>query len=183
MGVDFLAADGHKWMLAPEGCGIFYCRHDLVETLHPAVIGWMNMVDAANYGDYRFEFERDARRFEPGSYNIPGILALGAGIELLLEVGMDHVWSRIDTLTTRLCEGLAAKRYRVFSPRGDGQRSGIVSFDPPGRDPSNSASAKQIVADLQKLGIIIVMREGRLRASPHFYNTEAQIDRLIDALP
>lgn len=78
MGIDFLSADGHKWMLGPEGAGIFYCRRDLCPLLHPNVVGWMNMVDAGNYGDYRFELQEDARRFEPGSWNVPGILALGA---------------------------------------------------------------------------------------------------------
>lgn len=179
MGIDFLSADGHKWMLGPEGAGFFYCREDLCPLLHPGVVGWMNMVDAGNYGDYRFEFQMDARRFEPGSWNIPGAAALGASLEMLLKVGIDGVWSRVEALTTRLCEGLESKGYRVFTPRTHpAERSGIVIFDPrDGQDP------KRVVADLEKKGIVIVVREGRLRASPHFYNTAAQIDRLIDALP
>ncbi len=186
MGIDFLSADGHKWMLAPEGAGIFYCREELCPLLHPNVVGWMNMVDAGNYGDYRFEFQPDARRFEPGSWNIPGIAALGASLELLLGVGIDGpggVWSRVEALTTRLCEALEAKGYPVFSPRASpGERSGIVIFDLPAplRDRTDP---KQLVAELQKQNIVIVVREGRLRASPHFYNTPAQIDRLVDALP
>ncbi len=186
MGIDFLSADGHKWMLAPEGAGIFYCREELCPLLHPNVVGWMNMVDAGNYGDYRFEFQPDARRFEPGSWNIPGIAALGASLELLLGVGIDGpggVWSRVEALTTRLYEALEAKGYPVFSPRASpGERSGIVIFDLPAplRDRTDP---KQLVAELQKQNIVIVVREGRLRASPHFYNTPAQIDRLVDALP
>ncbi|MEM6856196.1 MAG: aminotransferase class V-fold PLP-dependent enzyme, partial [Planctomycetota bacterium] len=186
MGIDFLSADGHKWMLAPEGAGIFYCRADLCPVLHPNVVGWMNMVDAGNYGDYRSEFQMDARRFEPGSWNIPGIAALGASLELLLGVGIDGpkgVWARVEALTTRLVEALEAKGYPVFTPRtSPSERSGIVIFDLPAslRDRLDS---KQLVADLQKQGIVIVVREGRLRASPHFYNTAAQIDRLVEALP
>ena len=60
MGIDFLAADGHKWLVSPEGCGIFFCRQDLLSVLHPNVVGWMNMVDSSNYGNYRFEFEASA---------------------------------------------------------------------------------------------------------------------------
>lgn len=185
MGIDFLAADGHKWMLSPEGCGIFYCREDLLESLHPNVVGWMNMVDATDYGNYQFEFQRDARRFEPGSYNIPGILGMGASLQLLLEVGMDNVWSRIEALTERLCEGLREKGYRVFSPRDPGERSGIVVFEPPAPPPEGRAvpGVQQIVADLENRGTIIVVREGRLRASPHFYNTVEQMDALVAALP
>ena len=184
MGIDFLAADGHKWLLGPEGCGIFYAREDLIELLHPPVIGWMCMVDAANYGDYRFELLPDARRFEPGSYNIPGILALGASLTMLLEIGIDQVWSRIEMLTARLCAGLEAKGYRVFSPRRvEDERSGIVVFEPPASMSGDTASLRKIVAALESQNIIIVIREGRLRASPHFYNTPEQIDRLAKALP
>lgn len=187
MGIDALAADGHKWMLAPEGCGIFYCREDLIPALHPNVVGWMNMVNASDYGQYQFEFQGDARRFEPGSYNIPGIMGLGASLELILEHGIENIWSRIESLTARLCDGLKSKGYRVFSPRGAGERSGIVVFDlplplpPP--DGRNVPAAEKIVAELETRGIIIVVREGRLRASPHFYNTPEQIDQLVGALP
>lgn len=180
MGIDFLSADGHKWLLSPEGCGIFYCNEALADRLHPNVVGWMNMVDASNYGDYRFEFQPDARRFEPGSWNIPGIVALGASLDLLLSVGIDEVWSRVKALTDRLCAGLADKGYRVFTPREhDHECSGIVIFDAPaGTDPKKIAGQLQ-----QHHHTIIVVREGRLRASPHFYNTPAQIDRLLAALP
>jgi len=191
MGIDFLAADGHKWLLAPEGCGLFYCREDLIEMMHPAIVGWMNMVDASDYGNYKFEFEMDARRFEPGSYNIPGILGLGASIDMFLDIGMDVVWGKIEALTARLVEGLEGKGYRIFSPRGEGERSGIVIFDPPPPPPPpvpapegrEVPDAKRIVGSLEQQGIVIVVREGRLRASPHFYNTVEQIDGLVAALP
>jgi len=181
MSIDFLTADGHKWLLGPEGCGFFYCDEQRFFDLHPAVVGWMNMVDASNYGDYNFEFAPDARRFEPGSYNIPGIWALAASAELLLEVGIESVWSRVYGLTSRLCEGLAKKGYQVVSPRNDEvECSGIVIFESANGDKPPAAS---VVSELEKQGIVIVVREGRLRASVHFYNTEAQVDRLVEAIP
>lgn len=184
MGIDFLSADGHKWLLGPEGAGIFYCRQDLAPLLHPAVVGWMNMVDPHNHGDYNLQFQPDARRFEPGAMNIAGILAMGESINLILEFGIDEIASRIDALTIRLCQGLAAKDYRVFSPRRHpDERSGIVMFDPPYPDTRITPSVEQIIADLEKRGIVIVVREGRLRCSPHFYNTNEQIDALVEALP
>ena len=191
MGIDFLAADGHKWLLAPEGFGVFYCREDLIEALHPNVVGWMNMVNASDYGNYQFEFQKDARRFEPGSYNIAGMLGFAASVGLLSEVGITNIWARVEALTDRLCAGLTQRGYRVFSPRGSGQKSGIVTFEPPGMAPVmgprgrpvEHPGLKRIVAELEKQGIVIVVREGRLRASPHFYNTDAQIDRLVAALP
>lgn len=183
MGIDFLIADGHKWMLGPEGCGFMYVRDDLVELLHPNIVGWMNMIDAIHYGNYRFEFLKDARRFEPGSYNLPGIFALGASLELIHEVGIETIWSRIETLTDRLCAGLKAKDYRVLSPRRTGEKSGIITFDSPAENKRATPPLTTIISELEEQGIVIVIREGHLRASPHFYNSEAQIDRLIDALP
>ena len=183
MGIDFLSADGHKWLLSPEGCGIFYCRRELLSVLHPNVVGWMNMVEATNYGDYRFEFESTARRFEPGSYNIPGILALGASLAMLLNVGIDAVWSRVEALTQRLCEGLSRKGYRVFSPRDSQERSGIVVFERPDLANRPIPENQSIVESLERDSVVIVQREGRLRASPHFYNTTRQIDGLVDRLP
>ena len=179
-GIDFLAADGHKWMLGPEGAGIFYCHEELIRQLHPNVVGWMNMVDAHDFGQYRFEFRDDARRFEPGSYNVPGVLAMGASMELLLEVGLDQVWQRADELTGRLCEGLIAKGHSVFSPRdSEDERSAIVVFEPP----AGAGDPEKLVQRLAQQQIFVVVRNGRLRASPHFYNTAEQIDQLLAALP
>lgn len=182
-GVDFLSADGHKWMLGPEGCGFFYCHEDLCEMLHPAVVGWLNMIDAHHYAEYRFAFHKDARRFEPGSWNVPGAFGLAASLELLLDVGLDNVWKRIEALTTHLCEGLESKGCRVFTPRDNpDQRSGIVVFDPLAPERGGKPPA-WIAGELKKRNIEIAVRGGRLRVSPHFYNTVEQIDRLVDALP
>lgn len=184
MGIDFLSADSHKWMLGPEGAGVLYCREDLIPLLHPNVVGWANMVNALDFGGYEFAFQPDARRFEPGSFNIAGILAMGASIDLLLKIGVVEIWSRVEALTARLCEGLERKQYRVFSPREkESERSGIVIFDPPYPDMRLTPSVRRIVADLEKQDIVIVARQGRLRASPHFYNTFDQMDALVDALP
>ncbi|MEM8883934.1 MAG: aminotransferase class V-fold PLP-dependent enzyme [Planctomycetota bacterium] len=179
--IDFLAADGHKWLLGPEGAGIFYCRRGLTERLTPAVVGWLNMVDAENYLDYRYEFRSDAKRFEPGTWNVPGVLALGASMRLLLDTGIDAVWSSVEALTARACEGLSSKGYRVVTPRDDpGERSGIVVFEKPG---AAQAEHRRIANDLEKQGVVIALRGGRLRVSPHAYNTAEDIDRLIDGLP
>lgn len=179
LGIDFLAADGHKWLLSPEGAGLFYARRDLIELLHPNVVGWMNMVNAENYGDYRFEFRRDAGRFEPGTYNVPGILALGASLDLLLSVGLDNIWACLESLTDHLVAGLIDRGYRIFSPRAaSGEKSGIVSFSPP-----TSIAPQPLLAELARQNLIVALRDGRLRASPHFYNTLQQVDRLLAALP
>jgi len=176
MNIDYLAADGHKWMLAPEGCGFFYCRRELLSSLRPE-IGWWNVVNAQDYGTYDFTLRSDAVRFECGTYTIPCILALGASLKLLLEVGIDLISARVHALTEQLAEGLTRKGYELVSSRAGEEWSGLVSFN------SQRHDHQQIVRDLKAQKIIVVLREGRLRASPHFYNLPEQIARLIDALP
>jgi selenocysteine lyase/cysteine desulfurase len=178
MNIDYLSADGHKWLLGPEGAGVFYCRRDLIERTRPVMVGWMNVIDAQNYGDYNYTLRSDAQRFECGSYNVPGLLSLRASLEMLKGLGAGATSQRVRELTDRLIEKLKVKGYQVLSPRDKWQWSGIVSFASP------THNHEQIVLDLRKKQRTeIALREGRLRASPHFYNTEEQMDRLAERLP
>lgn len=178
MNIDYLSADGHKWLLGPEGAGVFYCRRELIERTRPLMLGWMNVIDAQNFGSYNYTLKSDAGRFECGSYNIPGLLALKVSLEMLLSLGTEHVANRLHTLGERLIRGLTEKGYTIVSPRGVGQWSGIVSFTSAVHD------HMRIVRALRKdHRIEIALREGRLRVSPHFYNTEEQMDHLTDVLP
>lgn len=177
-GIDCLAADGHKWMLGPEGAGFFFAHRKAAAQLHPAVIGWMNRVNPLDYDAQAFNLPGDARRFEAGTWNIPGTLALGASLELLLNEGIDTVWSRVEALTGQLHAGLTGLGLRVTSPREHpNERSGIVAFNPPA-----GLDAAACAAKLEALGTVIAVRGGRLRASPHFYNQPEQIDRLVQRL-
>jgi cysteine desulfurase/selenocysteine lyase len=177
MNIDYLAADGHKWLLGPEGAGVMYCRRELLPQTRPLIVGWMNVVNAQDFGRYDFTLRADAAKFECGSWNVPGCLALKASLELLLSLGTEAVAARLRVLTDRLIAGLKEKGYSILSPRAEGEWSGIVSFK------ATDRNHDLIVRTLRKEHHIeIVLREGRLRASPHFYNTEAQIDRLIEVL-
>jgi len=177
MNIDYLAADGHKWLLGPEGAGIFFCRRELLERTRPLMIGWMNVVDAQNYGTYDYTLRADAGRFECGSHNVPGLLALKASLELLHGVGVDLIAQRLKLITDKLILGLMMKGYQVISPRSNFDWSGIVSFVSP------TLNHQEIIIRLRKNQTEIALREGRLRVSPHFYNTEEQMDRLVAALP
>jgi selenocysteine lyase/cysteine desulfurase len=178
-GIDFLAADGHKWMLGPEGAGFLYCDEDLCQQLRPLIPGWLGKRNHLDYGSYDERDYPDARRFEPGTWNIYGVRALGASLELLLEVGMDVVWSRVDALCQHLRTRLDEKGYTVATPPGPRERSGIVSFETPEGAPPNA----DIVKQLGERGVVIADRMGRLRISPHFYNSIEQVDAAVDALP
>lgn len=177
MNIDFLAADGHKWMLAPEGAGIFFIRRDLLEKVRPLSIGWMNVVNAQDFGHYDCTLRPDARRYECGSWNVAGFLGLGASLSLLESVGIERISTRVRSLGDRLVGGLREKGWRIVSSRAAGHFSGSVVFV------SDRLEHREVFKLLRERRIEIALREGRLRASPHFYNTEEQVDRLIEAMP
>lgn len=179
MGIDFLAADGHKWMLGPEGAGFLYCEEDLCQQLRPPIAGWLGRFNHLDYDHYDERYYPDARRFEPGTWNVAGVRGLGASVGLLLDIGLETVWSRIDALCQHLRTRLSEKGYGVVSPAGPHERSGLVAFDAPEGKPTHA----EILAELGRRDIMIALRRGHLRASPHFYNTMDQLDALVDALP
>ena len=179
MNIDFLSADGHKWLLGPEGAGIFYCRKDLIERTRPVMVGCMTVIDDLEYGSYNSTLRPDAGRFECGSHNVAGLLGLKASVELLGGIGPGRIAQRLRELTDRLIEGLRTKGYSIVSPRDKWQWSGIVSFT--AKKPTDHDSIFRTLRREHKTEVAV--REGRLRASPHFYNTEDQIDRLIEHLP
>jgi cysteine desulfurase / selenocysteine lyase len=178
MNIDFLAADGHKWLCGPEGIGIFFVRKELQGHLRPTSVGWMSVKEPFNFGRYNLEFADSAKRYDSGSYNLGGIYALGGAIELTQELGIEAISRRLLQLTNLLVEGVRGKGYRVFSSREQNEASGIVSFY------SDVHPSEPIQSHLQsEHRIVIAVRGGRLRASPHVYNTEKEIDQLIEALP
>jgi cysteine desulfurase / selenocysteine lyase len=174
--VDFLAADGHKWLLGPEGAGILYVRRDLVDLLHPVGVGWNSVVGARDFSRLDFRLKPHAGRWESGSLNVAGITALGASLELLLEIGIPDVAERVLQLTDYLCERTARAGLEVYSSRLPRDRSGIVSLVAPGGD------VRQLVKRCRGQGVVVNQRAGRLRLSPHCYNSEEEIDRFLAAV-
>ena len=133
--IDALAADGHKWLLAPEGAGFAYLRREWVDRLHPIGVGAHSVVNPFEYHRTDFTLKPHAGRWEGGALNVPGLWALGASLELLLDAGMDNVTARVLALADYLCERVKSIGCEVFSSRAGGDRSGIVSFTQPGTDP------------------------------------------------
>lgn len=177
MQCDFLAAGSQKWMLGPVGAAILYVRHDLIDRVRPLAVGAYSVVDPDNYGDYRYEFQPDMRRHECGTLPLPIIAGWRAAVDMLGEIGIDAVADRLRTLTDRLISGLSAGGWRIASPRGVEEWSGIVSFDREGPAGELESIARRL---REKDRIEIVVREGRLRASPHFYNAVEQMDRVVE---
>jgi selenocysteine lyase/cysteine desulfurase len=176
--IDFLAADAHKWLMGPEGIGIFYCRKGLAEQLEPPLVGWKSVMNEFAFETPVFDLKTDAQRFEEGSLNLMGIIGLGAAIGLLLEAGIERIERRVLDLGDLIIQEADARNFSVLSPRDRRERGGIVTvagtFDPVG-----------VREGLRKKGIMVNTRAGGIRISPHFYNTEEEIRdcfRTIDQL-
>lgn len=174
--IDALAADGHKWMLGPEGAGFAYFRRESIDRLRPIGVGAHSVVRPFDYTTIDFTLKPHAGRYEGGALNLPGITALGESLRLLLAVGPATVAERILTLTDDLCERAPSVGLEVFSSRAGNDRSGIVSLVKPGVDP------KEVVRRCRAAGVIVNARGGRIRVSPHAYNTRDEIDRFLEAV-
>jgi selenocysteine lyase/cysteine desulfurase len=175
--VDFLAADGHKWLLGPEGAGLLYVRREWIDRLRPVGVGWNSVVDARDFSTIDYRLKPHAGRYESGSLNEGTIVALGASLELLLQSGIPALEARVLELTDRLCEGVRRIDREVFSSRRSGEASGIVAVMPrPGVDPVAE------VRHCRSQGVVINQRGGRVRVSPHAYNTADEIDHLVALL-
>jgi selenocysteine lyase/cysteine desulfurase len=175
--VDILAADGHKWLLAPEGAAIFYCAKDKLERLINTNVGWASVVNPREFLDYDLTQKPDATRFEEGSYNSTGLYGLKAAIDLLIEIGISNIETRILELTSGLIKGLDSKGYRVITPKSDSERAGIVVFE------SDYYTPAELFTLLNERNIITAERGSGVRVSPHFYNTELEIADLLEVLP
>src|SRR5208282_4847854 len=115
--IDALAADGHKWLLGPEGCGILYISKQLQEQVEPVEFGWTNVAGYNDYGARDMALRPDAGRYECGTLNTIGIFGLRASIEFLLEVGQEHTGPAIQALGDRIEEAVRRKNYEVAIPR------------------------------------------------------------------
>jgi selenocysteine lyase/cysteine desulfurase len=174
--IDALAADSHKWMLGPEGAGIAYIRREWVDRLHATGVGWHSVINWQDFGTIDFRLKPHAGRWEGGTVNAGAIAGMGASLRLLLDTGIDNIAARVLELTDYLCEKVGSMGAEVFSSRVPAEKSGIVSLLTPGRD------AKELMRRCQDAGVIVNVRGGRLRVSPHAYNTVEEIDRFIQVL-
>jgi len=174
--ITFLAADGHKWMCGSEGAAIFFVAAEHRDKLEVLENGWTNIERKGKFIDCPLDLMPDARRFEAGSLNTSGIYGLRAAIDLLLEIGINDIAEETTRIAALLADRLDYIGWQVATPRPI--RSGIVGAIPP----SGGTSLLKWHRLLEENGIVCAPREGMIRFSPHFYNMESEIDRVIDVL-
>lgn len=171
---DFAMADGHKWLLGPEGLGVFYCRAELRGQLKLNEYGWHMLEHMGDYGRTDWEPAHSARRFECGSPNMLGAMALEASLSLLQEVGMEEVGALIEQRIQWLHDGLGAlPGIRFHSPLEPARRAGILSFSIDGVD------SRQLHADLMQAQVVCIPRGNGVRLSPHFYTPQQVISTAL----
>ncbi len=175
--IDALSADGHKWLLASEGCGILYVSRSFQDAVKPFEFGWTNVAGYADYSSRDMTLRSDAGRYECGSLNTIGCYGLRAALEFLLEVGIEHIAPAVRRLGDLIAEGVQAKGYEVLGNRSPENGAGIVSFRKPGHE------AGELVQKLRTAGITAAPRQGWVRTSPHFYISSDDIGRMLEALP
>ncbi|MGN7739918.1 aminotransferase class V-fold PLP-dependent enzyme [Pseudomonas sp. 22526] len=171
---DFAMADGHKWMLGPEGLGVFYCRSELRAQLKLHEFGWHMLEHMGDYRRSEWEPAKSARRFECGSPNMLGAMALEASLSLLEEVGMEQVATLIAERVQWLQDGLnAIPGVRLHTPLNPARRGGIFSFSIDGID------NQQVYEALQQQQVACIPRGPGVRFSPHFYTEKRVIDETL----
>jgi cysteine desulfurase/selenocysteine lyase len=175
--IDALAADGHKWMLGPEGNGILYVRRKWLDSIEPVEFGWTNSANYADYGSRDMALRPTAGRYECGTLNTIGCFGLKAALDLLLEAGVEEITAAIELLANQLAEGLKEKGYELMVDRTPQTGSGIVTFRHPSTD------AHLIVSQLKRERVSAAPRQGWVRTSPHFYISPDQIERVLQVLP
>lgn len=176
-GADFVAADGHKWLLSPEGLGVFYVREAIRDQIRPSQFGWRMVSNPADFSATDWTPAASGRRFECGSPNMLGIHALSASLTLIDDIGVEQIFNQIDKLISYLIErskeyGLNPGQYRPDPAR----RSGIITL---AVDPHRAPDIWRTLMDQR---IVTAARGAGIRFSPHLHNTEAQIDEALAAL-
>jgi selenocysteine lyase/cysteine desulfurase len=180
--VDFLAADAHKWLLGPCAAGIFYVRRELQEKLNPPIYGWHNVRNPNFVAQEQIVFRSGAVKYEAGTQNLLGLVGLIASMELALEIGIENIAAELLRKRALLVPALQKKGFTFLNADVKPENAGgIVSFFQPGKD------LTALNQKLSEAGIVASLRTDRkgqnyIRLSPHFYNTDAELQRVLELL-
>ncbi len=176
--VDAACGASHKWLCAPEGCGMMYLSDRARERIKPTFVGWISVETPWDFEDRAQPFKSTALAWESGTGCSSLFYGLEQSLKLLHDTGLDRIESYLRDLTDHLCDGIAGSNYEIVSSRTKDEKSAIVCIKHLGGLTSN-----QIAAHLESEKIVVSPRGDRVRIAPHFYNNIEEIDRLIESLP
>ncbi len=181
LGADFIASCGYKWLLGPYGTGFFWARSEHIERMRVQPFYWMALEGANNFSSLSFEDLRPAqgaRRWDsPETGSFFNLSAMDASLDFVLRVGVETVEAHNGRLMEQMLERLPKDRCVAASPADPARRGPYACFA--ARSPEKTAA---LYDTLRKAGVIVSLREGSVRVSPHLYNTERDIDRLISLI-
>jgi kynureninase len=175
LGVDFAVGGSVKWLCGGPGAGYLYVRPDLVSTLRPAVAGWAGHVAPFEFEPGALRYADGIERFQSGTPNVPALYSARAGYEIIARIGVPAIREASLRLTRRLMTAAEARGWPLHTPPDDRDRGGTVVVDLP-----NGAA---VTDELLRRNVIVDYRPGAgIRIAPHFYNTEAEVDRAVEVI-
>ncbi len=174
LGVDFWSNGGHKWLMWPMGTGFFYISPRIFERVYPTNAGWLAVENAWDFSKFDLKFLPTAERFEPSGFNVAGMVGAIAELELFLEIGPGQIEAHILETTAYAYERLLENGYGVYTVPEAAHYSGVITFE--------HEQATALCEFLKSQQIFVSVRSGKIRVSPHFYNTREDIDCLIAAV-
>jgi len=172
--IDVLVTGGLKWLLGGTGIAFLYVRNSLAQELRPTIAGWFGNARMFDFDPKVFEFHEGARRFELGTTANAAVYAANAGLDIVLEIGVDRLRERTSELVTDVCDRLSDAGYSLKTPTAPVDRAGIVAIQM--RDPPKAVKA------LASRKFVVDYRHDRLRVSPYFYNSTEDNERFVQAL-
>lgn len=172
--IDFLACGGQKWLMWPLGTAFMYIAPRIFDDINPMAPGWLSVDDSWEFFDYDLKYLPTAERFEPGMVNAAGIAGAIASLEMFLEAGPKNIEETIYRITDYLIDRLQEHEYYIYTPLERKYRAGIVSF--------HHSNAEALAVYLNEKGVHVSVRNGFIRVAPHFYNTEEDIDCLMELM-
>jgi len=176
--VDAASGASHKWLCAPEGCGLLYLSDRAMERVEPTLTGWISVETPWDFEDREQPFKPNALAWESGTGTSSLFYGLEQSLKLLSETGLSNIENHVNDLSDGLCDSLAGKNYDIVSSRKPGEKSGIVCIKHrDGLEPND------IFKRLEAENIIVSARGDRLRIATHFYNDQKDIERLVESLP
>jgi cysteine desulfurase / selenocysteine lyase len=176
--VDIACGASHKWLCSPEGCGIFYLSDRARNRIEPSLIGWISVDEPFNFNNYEQLWKPNALAWETGTGSSSLFYGLEQSLKLLTETGIGNIESYLEKLTNHLCYLLQTRDYKIVSSRKKGEKSQIVCVLP-----KDGETSSNLARTLERHKVIVSPRGERLRIAPHFFNNQADIERLVELLP